>query len=519
MNPPVQLSGTLSQLTQALVYIKGSRFSYDGYEFFPQIYDSAAKYTLLKCARQVAKSTFVGNKMSILCACIPHFTSLYVAPTENQVTTFNKQKLDPTLKYSPPLRKLWFSRRESTDQATYKKLSNGSDIILRSCFLTADAIRGISADLCALDEVQDLLTDNIPVILETMAKSSYKFVLMAGTPKTNQHAIEFYWTKSKQFERLVKCVSCNFWNLLNENNVKPKGLSCSKCDAFLDMQRSEWVRANLDSNATIDGYRVTQLMVPWVPWKGDGGIWDKYVSYPKEKFYNEVLALPYDKASCPITVEEIIAACDPNLKMIKSREERSQVQHMVLSAGIDWGTSQEGGSYTVLNIGGFTPDGRFVLVYSKRYEGAQSDPEDQLKDIQETLRRFKIDAVGADWGLGFGMNSRLKREFGEERVFEFYNSDNQREPMSWDDKGERWTLSRTLLMSDMFGFIKTRKVILPCWEATKPFAQDALNIYSDYSERSGSIVLRYDHTPGKPDDWFHSLIYCYLASVVKRNAV
>lgn len=512
------LTGTLSQLTESLLCIKGKAFSFDGYEFFRQIYNSDAQSKCLKCARQVAKSTFISNSVSVLGAAIPHFVSLYVAPTENQVSTFSKQKLDPTLLHSPDFKKLWYTR-DATKQAMHKKLSNGSDILLRSCFLSADSIRGISADLVALDEIQDILAENIPVIRECMTKSDYKYMLMTGTPKTNQHAIEFYWQKSKQFEWLIKCVSCNKWNILDEKNVQPKGLSCAGCSAFLDCTRGTWVQTNCLEDLTIEGYRIPQIMVPWIPWSGaEGSIWDKYTTYSKAKFWNEVLALPFDDATCPITVDQLMDACDPNLSMVSCREDRPALSGMQLSAGVDWGTGREGASYTVLNIGGYLPDGRFVIVFSKKYAGQEADPEHQIEDIIKICQRFRVNVIGADWGMGFGMNSQLVQEFGEDRVHVFFNSDNQREPMKCDDKGDRWTLSRTLIMTDMFGYLKTRHIVLPKWDDIKPLASDALSIFATYATRQGSAVLRYDHVTSKPDDWFHSLIYCYLAAVIARQS-
>ena len=514
-----QISGTLSELTEAIIHLRGKPFTFKGYEFFRQVYDSSCTSKLLKCARQVAKSTYVGNNIAVTGAAIPHFTSLYVAPTENQVTTFNKQKLDPTILYSPEFKKIWFSpANKVTNQATYKKFRNGSDIIMRSCFLSADSIRGISADQVALDEIQDILTDNIPVIRECMTRSKYKYMLMTGTPKTNQHAIEFYWGKSTQFEWLIKCVSCNMWNLLGEENVRYKGLSCCKCSGFLDRSRGQWVQTNLTGNPLIEGYRIPQLMVDWIPWSGaEGSIWDKYTTYSREKFYNEVLALPYDANSCPITLEELKDACDPNLSMVKHRQDRTALLSMRLAAGVDWGTSQEGGSYTVLNIGGFTGAGRFVIVFSKRYHGQEAEPEYQIADIRRILSDFSIDVIGLDWGMGFGMNSRLKGWFGDNRVHEFYSSDNQRNPMQWDNKGERWTLARTIMMTDLFRALKTKNIVLPKWEHIKDFAQDALHIFATEVTRGGSIVKRYDHIPMKPDDWFHSLMYCYLAAIVDKE--
>lgn len=514
----IELEGTCAEMAQALLYLKGKPFSFEGYEFFKQPYNTDAKSVLWMCARQVSKSTTIANKIVLLSALIDFFTCLYVAPTENQVTTFNKQKLDAVLKHSPDFKSIWFSKR-FTDQAMHKKLSNGSDIILRSCYTTADTIRGIAADLVAIDEIQDILTDNIPVIRECMARSDYKYMLLAGTPKTNMHAIQHFWNKSTQFEWLVPCVSCNYWNLLNENNVKFKGLSCSKCDAFLDPIRGEWVRANLDPAVTIEGYRVPQLITTWVPWHGENGIWDKYTSYSKSTFYNEVLAMSYDDASCPITIDEMRDACDPNLKMVTSRNSRLQTKNMVIAGGVDWGTGQDDASFTVVNVGGFLPDGRFILLFSKRFSGLESDPEHQISQIMNIFNGFQVDVIGLDWGLGFGMNSRLEKAFGVDKVHIFFNSDNQREPMRWDPKGERWTLSRTQIMTDMFKNLKNKQVILPNWDEIKSLCADALNIFVDYNTKQGSVIMRYDHSPGKPDDWFHSLIYCYLAAVVEKTSL
>lgn len=74
-------------------------------------------------------------------------------------------------------------------------------------------------------------------------------------------------------------------------------------------------------------------------------------------------------------------------------------------------------------------------------------------------------------------------------------------------------------MSDMFKFLKNKQVILPKWEQIKSLCSDALNIFVDYNTKSGSVIMRYDHIPGKPDDWFHSLIYCYLAAVIEKTRV
>ena len=39
-----------------------------------------------------------------------------------------------------------------------------------------------------------------------------------------------------------------------------------------------------------------------------------------------------------------------------------------------------------------------------------------------------------------------------------------------------------------------------------------LSIFSEYNETLR--MVRYDHHPDKPDDTFHSILYCFLASMV-----
>jgi len=64
-------------------------------------------------------------------------------------------------------------------------------------------------------------------------------------------------------------------------------------------------------------------------------------------------------------------------------------------------------------------------------------------------------------------------------------------------------MNRTQVMTDYFLMIKNRKIIFPRWEDFEPYAQDILNINSEYDEERG--VLKY--TNSDPDDVFQALIY------------
>ena len=98
-----------------------------------------------------------------------------------------------------------------------KRFANGSLIHFRSAHLSPDRVRGITADQLAIDEIQDILADHIPVILETISHSNYKYQIYAGTPKTYENTLQQQWEKTTQCEFLIKCDGCNKYNFINEN--------------------------------------------------------------------------------------------------------------------------------------------------------------------------------------------------------------------------------------------------------------------------------------------------------------
>jgi hypothetical protein len=75
---------------------------------------------------------------------------------------------------------------------------------------------------------------------------------------------------------------------------------------------------------------------------------------------------------------------------------------------------------------------------------------------------------------------------------------------------------RSEVMSAIFNAIKRGNVFeFPRWaEFNDPYGQDMLNIFSEYNEKLR--MIQYGHTAGKTDDTFHSILYCFLASMVMR---
>jgi len=133
--------------------------------------------------RQVGKSTTVSSLAVTELTSHPYWRSLYVAPRQDQITAFATDKLGPMLLNSPLIKKYYIDS-SCKQQVFLRELLNQSAIYLRSCYLNADGIRGLTANSVYIDEVQDIHYDSLPVIEECTSRKNPKRMYYTGTPKT-----------------------------------------------------------------------------------------------------------------------------------------------------------------------------------------------------------------------------------------------------------------------------------------------------------------------------------------------
>ena len=170
-------------------------------------------------------------------------------------------------------------------------------------------------------------------------------------------------------------------------------------------------------------------------------------------------------------------------------------------------------SYTVLFLASYFGGDRLKVFYCKRFIGQEADPVYQLTEIIKILQEYKVNVAGVDWGFGHVQNTRIAQDLvGECHVAKCYYSANPKHKIYLNPGVDRFTLHRTEMMAGMFNILKMDAIDLPRWEAFKPFAADFLSIISDYNVNLRMTV--YDHPPTKPDDSFHALLYCTVASFI-----
>lgn len=498
------------------------KFTFEGRRHMVRPYNTPAKRILLFCGRQVEKSTLLGNIILTYSCIVPAYKTLYVSPSATQTKTFSSDRIKEPIETSPVLKA--YTNNAVSMNIFEKQLVNRAKITLRYAFLNADRTRGIPAWLLALDELQDILADNIPVIEQCTSHAPEKFkrFIYAGTPKGLDNPIEYYRSgtskdgrpMSTQGEWVVPCdrhggETGMHWNVLGEKNIGRKGLVCEKCGELINAMHPKAQWANMVADGIFESYRIPQLMVPWRPW--DEILLD-YGRYSRDKFYNEVLGISYDSGLRPLTSGEVRACCNPNLTMHPDTVEKTRKEMLGKNvfAGIDWGTGEN--SYTVMTLGRYV-DMKFQVFWVHRFTGEDVDPQVQAKKIVAIIRAFNCKVIGADYGGGFDRNNILVREFGPTRLQKFQYVARAKKKVFRDDRLQRWVVHRTEVMSDIFAAFKRNQVEFPRFEEFRePYAQDLLNIFSEYNETLR--MIQYQHRPDRPDDTFHSILYCFLASMI-----
>lgn len=496
-----------------------NHFSFEGRRHLIRIYNSGCKQILLFCARQVEKSTMLGNLALCYMSMVPAMRILYVSPSATQTTTFSNDRIKEPIETSPVLKK--FTTQMLSANILEKQFVNRSKITLRYAFLNADRARGIPAWMLEVDEFQDVLGENIPVIEQCLAHAPERWRLRryAGTPKSLDNNIEYLRVNSSTQNEWMVPHDCKsgeggrHWNILGEKNIGKKGLICERCGTLIDPMHADaqWVAGVKWDPVKVpfESYRISQLMVPWKPWHE---ILQQYEKYPRDKFYNEVLGISYDSGLRPLTRAQIMSCCRQDLSMRNIESYRQLGYNQPVFAGIDWGTGEH--SYTVITLATYV-ESKFRVFFWHRFVGEEIDPTVQINRICELIKFFNVKLIGCDYGGGYDRNHLLVREFGPRRVFTFQYMARTHKRVWWDGKmvPGRFKVARTEVMSDIFNAIKRRQCEFPRWEEMmEPYAMDMTNIFSEYNETLRAI--QYKHSQDKPDDSFHSLLYCWLVSML-----
>ena len=109
------------------------------------------------------------------------------------------------------------------------RFANDSHVFVRAAYHSADAARGISADLLLVDEFQDVAAGDLPVLQETLSHSSDGRTILTGTPKSIDNHLSSVFNQSPANEWTVPCPECSRGVILDEQCLGSGCVICPTC--------------------------------------------------------------------------------------------------------------------------------------------------------------------------------------------------------------------------------------------------------------------------------------------------
>jgi phage terminase large subunit GpA-like protein len=216
----------LREFCEQNVFLKGRPITFKDRGYLREVLASTAKRLVLRCSRQVEKSTLLVNRILYNAVTFPGIEMLFVCPRLEQASTFSNSRLVPAITGSPFIRRLLLGRKNRRPQVMHCQFVNGSQLFVRAAFHSADAVRGLSADVLFVDEFQDIAAGDLAVLQETLSHSTRGEIVLTGTPKLNDNHLEDAYRQSTACEWLVPCPGCQRQTRLDERVLDPRGLCC-----------------------------------------------------------------------------------------------------------------------------------------------------------------------------------------------------------------------------------------------------------------------------------------------------
>jgi hypothetical protein len=511
-----------SDLLPIFFRIKGKPFTINDRPQFKELFsDSYVPDTIFMTARQIGKSISLSRSEVLDCRQIPHFQVLYVAPLQKQTQRYSTVCLHEAthsanqVEFMAPVEDQPGAEIDANivTSVSHQTFSNGSGIQLTYAKTSPDRTRGISADRIDFDEVQDQLVDNIPIIAEALTDSAWGLRRFTGTAKTTDNVIEAFWQQSAQCEWVVKCGSCNYFNIPTIDGhvldmIQAPGPVCIKCGRLLDVRQGEFVPAYPERMSSFRGFHIPQIVVPAITENRQK--WDrlfaKVMRQDLATTLQENLGISCSEGQRLLTAEDIRRQSTlPTTKVLQTRLS----DYVMTIGGLDWGVAEQT-SFTVHTIIGIRPDGAIHVLYARRFIGF--NPDDVMQTIHQAHAFYGCRILCADYGMGFDKNVILEHRFGLPVIQIMYTRQAQLMNSNPSMGHPRYTVDRTTAIELVFMAIKYGKIRFPPQIEFQTYTDDILAIYEEVTE--SDIERRYfARNPNHSDDFAHALTFACLGAM------
>lgn len=402
---------TLVPFLGGLFRLRGLPYNLDEhFQFEPLFATEQVESIIYKTGRQIGKTQSMCVSAALRAALVPNYRMMFVTPLYTQIQRISNDYMRPLLRESPIGHMTSDVRVEAS--VLRRTFFNQSRIEFTFASLNADRVRGSSNDEILIDEIQDMRSDHIPVILESKSASKrYGLIRKFGTPKTPENTIEGEWRTSSQGVWCIPCPACKKDNLACKSqdltrmlgpprpdiSLARPGTICAKCGRPIFPHTGFFVHNYPELRTSRLGYHVPQPIMPLH--YSSAKKWSEMMAkkeganfFTPSRFDNEVLGESAGEGQQLITLEQLRSACDGDrvndpktVRKIAASIPRNKYRYKMLA--VDWGGGGESGlSLTVPAVLGLTRSNKIDVLYACRLY----TPNDHYEEARQLLGLFKL---------------------------------------------------------------------------------------------------------------------------------
>ena len=390
----------LREFCEQFVFLKDQPISFANRGYLRKIYASTAQRLVLRCSRQVEKTTLLVNRILHYAVTYPGIQMLLVCPRREQASVFSNSRLMPAITGSPFIRRVLLGRKKRHMQVTELPLCQRFGTVHSGCI----SLRGRRSRT----ERRRALRRRIPRHRGRRSGRTAGDAQPFQTRRRHPNGHAEIDRQSLWRAYFGSRPPANGWfrvPVVNETRDSTNACSAPAVSAARNAGSSSTRAAESGSSAIRIriGGPGTGSIISWC--RGSTPTRSENARPPTIRLASKtsVSACHAPLGDHIITREEIEACCSDR-PMAKTLADVPTEGRDRLIAGIDWGGGTT--SATVLVIGYMRPDLHSVIVRMERFR-PQEEPDRVLDQVAEICRKFGVRVIAADGGGNGHVYNRL----------------------------------------------------------------------------------------------------------------
>lgn len=430
--------------------------------------------------------------------------SLYLFPTQNDVSDFSKARFDPLIDGNPTIGAFV----QSTDSAHIKRVGRGF-LYLRGARATkaiggekksSAQLKSIPVDRIVFDERDEMSDDMVTLAEERVSHSTVQELMYLGTPTIPDFGVDKLYQDSDQRVWKIKCQGCGvrtcleteFPECIHYDEPNDRWFrACKKCGREIYPKDGEWIAQYPSRSKDLVGWWISQLNSAYID---PGYILHLYENPPHgdlSEVMNSKLGRAYIPAENRLT-PDLVWACQGQDPMLAN-------SNGPCAMGVDVGR-------TLHVVIAQRPTRKTLRIVKVARVGS-------FNDLHDLAKRFNVKCTVID----YKPEIRKVREFQAAERHQVYACDyieRRSGSAAWDENDGFVKVNRTEICDATHELvINVGRLTIPRKnEELKEYVKEMCNIAKTLIEDPVTGSKEYRYRKLGADHYRHATNYCLLAA-------